>query len=82
MEDILQRTRQYVATTFPGLEPEPAIVETCIYTVRNRWTTEERHSEPSGGPFEWNRVAELVRAQFRAAVRIARERGIVSVVML
>lgn len=29
--DILKR---YVARCFPGLVPEPAVVESCMYTVR------------------------------------------------
>ncbi|XP_043204607.1 peroxisomal sarcosine oxidase-like [Amphibalanus amphitrite] len=33
MDGVLQTTKEYVARTFPGLEPEPAIVETCMYTV-------------------------------------------------
>lgn len=28
--DILQR---YIARCFPGLVPEPAVVESCLYTV-------------------------------------------------
>lgn len=30
---VLTRIRQYVADHFPTLNPEPAIIEPCIYTV-------------------------------------------------
>lgn len=29
--DVLKR---FVARVLPGLDPEPAVVETCMYTVR------------------------------------------------
>ena len=35
VDEIIQKTKEYVARTFPGLEPEPAVIETCMYTVRS-----------------------------------------------
>ncbi|XP_037087782.1 peroxisomal sarcosine oxidase-like [Pollicipes pollicipes] len=32
-EAVLRRLTEYVTQNFPGLEPEPAIVETCMYTT-------------------------------------------------
>ena len=36
LDQFIHRAREFVTSSFPGLEPEPAIVETCMYTVRPR----------------------------------------------
>jgi len=34
---VLERMKQYAARHFPGLEPTPHILESCIYTVLNNF---------------------------------------------
>ena len=52
LDQVIHRAKQYVAETFPGLEPEPAIVESCMYTVcpRPRLHDLSRHEDPMAAP--------------------------------
>ncbi|KAF0300927.1 Peroxisomal sarcosine oxidase [Amphibalanus amphitrite] len=59
MDGVLQTTKEYVARTFPGLEPEPAIVETCMYTV----TPDERCQGFKMGPVFAEVLQQLVDGQ-------------------
>lgn len=37
MSTVQRKAEEYVKRFFPCLEPKPAVVESCMYTVRSVW---------------------------------------------